>query len=333
MSRGCLTRRGPLVLGAALLALIGRSGGAEPAPSPVPYWAFAVNPPAPPASENAVPADERRRRVPDSDRAFSPAQVGDLYSAPDWHPDGHPSMPEVVARGRKPDVFACGYCHLPNGQGRPENSSLAGLPASYILAQVEDFRNGERGSSEPRHLPATLMGGVARKVSTTDLAEAARYFASLRPRAWIRVVETDAVAKTRVAGWMLVASGESGTEPIGERIIEMPVDLERTELRDDRSGFVAYVPVGSVGKGEVLVKTGGPGTTIACVGCHGPALQGLDAAPPLAGRSPSYIVRQLYDIQHGSRHGAGTRLMRAPVAKLSLADMVSIAAYLATLEP
>jgi len=177
------------------------------------------------------------------------------------------------------------------------------------------------------------MRGVATNVSETDLAEAARYFASLRPRPWIRVIETDAVAKTRVNGWMLVPSGESGTEAIGERIIETPVDLERTERRDDRSGFIAYVPVGSIGKGEALVKTGGQGTTTACGSCHGPALRGFGAAPPLAGRSPSYLVRQLYDIQHGARQGPGTELMQQPVARLTLADMVSIAAYVASLEP
>ena len=333
MMRAYPARTALLVVGAMLLAVSGQSGSAGPAGKPVPYWAFAVNPPAPPASTNAAALDDRPRRVPDSAAAFTQAQVTDLFSAPDWHPDGHPPMPEVVSHGRKPDVYACGFCHLPNGQGRPENSSLAGLPASYILAQVAEFSSGRRGSSEPRHLPTTLMAGVARNVTAPDLAEAARYFAKLRPRAWIRVVETDAVAKTRVAGWMLVDSAESGTEPIGERIIEMPVDLERTELRDDRSGFVAYVPIGSIGKGEALVKTGGQGTTIACGSCHGPALRGFGTAPPLAGRSPSYIVRQLYDIQHGAREGPGTQLMQQPVARLTLADMLSIAAYVASLEP
>ena len=48
------------------------------------------------------------------------------------------------------------------------------------------------------------------------------------------------------------------TEPIGMRIVETPENPERTEmLRDPRSGFIAYAPVGSVKKGEALVKTGG----------------------------------------------------------------------------
>lgn len=338
MSEGrCRARAVQLAVGAVLVAAFSGSAGAEaPAgmpPARIPYWAFAVNPPAPAPSGNAAPTDERPRRVPDSDRAFTTAQFTDRYSVPDWHPDGHPPMPEIVSHGRKPDVYACGFCHLPNGQGRPENSSLAGLPASYILAQVADFKSGRRKSSESRHLPTALMAGVATHVAEADLAAAASYFAGLNRSAWIRVVETNAVPKTRVAGWMLAPSDEPGTEAIGERIIEMPVSLERTELRDDSSGFIAYVPSGSIGKGEALVKTGGQGTTIPCGSCHGPALRGLGGAPPLAGRSPSYIVRQLYDIKHGARNGPGAQLMRQPVARLTLADIVSIAAYTASLEP
>jgi cytochrome c553 len=162
---------------------------------------------------------------------------------------------------------------------------------------------------------------------------AAEYFAALKPRPWIRVVETDRVPKTKVAGWMLVVSTAYGTEPIGQRIIEMPENLERTELRDSASGFVAYVPVGSIEKGEALVTTGGAGKTIPCAICHGPDLKGLGPVPGLAGRSPSYIVRQLFDIQHGVRNGPWAELMKAVVDQLSEEDMVSIAAYTASREP
>jgi cytochrome c553 len=132
---------------------------------------------------------------------------------------------------------------------------------------------------------------------------------------------------------MLVAAQADVTEPIGQRIIEMPENLERTELRDSASGFVAYVPVGSIEKGEALVTTGGGGKTIPCAICHGADLKGLGPVPGLAGRSPSYIVRQLFDIQHGVRNGPWTELMKGVVAQLSEEDMVSIAAYTASREP
>jgi cytochrome c553 len=298
------------------------------AADPPPPWAYPVNPPG----TQPVPDDSILRHVPDSTVAFSLTQIRDLFNVPDWHPDDHPPMPEPVAHGRKPMPFACAYCHLPNGLGRPENSSLAGLPAAYIAQQVADFKSGARKSSEPASLPANFMVAVAKAATDDDVKAAAEYFAALKPIPWIRVVETDTVPKTRVGGWMLIASEPAGMEPIGQRIIEMPENLERTELRDAKSGFIAYVPVGSIRKGEALITTGA-GKTIECGICHGADLKGLGPVPALAGRSPSYIVRQLYDIQHGVRSGPWTELMKAVVARLSDEDLVSIAAYTASRAP
>ena len=309
-----------------LASLTATAASADEAPPP---WAFVVNPPG----SQPAPDDGTLRRVPGSSAAFTLTQIRDLFSVPDWHPDDHPAMPEIVKHGAKPAVFACGYCHLPNGLGRPENSSLAGLPAEYIVQQVTDFRNGTRKSSELQSLPVNLMIAVSKAVSDADLRIAAEYFSALRPKPWMRVVEANTVPKTHAAGWMLVASEAGATEPIGQRIIEMPEDLERTELRDAASGFVAYVPAGSIRKGEALVNTGGAGKTTPCAICHGADLRGLGPVPALAGRSPSYIVRQLYDMRHGVRNGPWAELMKAVVAQLSEEDMVAIAAYTASRAP
>jgi cytochrome c553 len=124
-----------------------------------------------------------------------------------------------------------------------------------------------------------------------------------------------------------------GTERIGQRIIETPEDNERTELRDPRSGFIAYVPTGSIDKGRDLVTTGGGGRTVACGVCHGDDLKGLGPVPGLAGRSPSYVVRQLYDMQQGARRGVWSDLMKSAVAKLTAEDMLNIAAYTSSRVP
>lgn len=298
------------------------------ATEPAPPWAYPVNPPG----TQAPPDDGVARRLPGSSAAFSLTQIRDLFAAPDWHPNDHPPMPEIVSHGRKPGVFACGFCHLPNGLGRPENSSLAGLPAVYIAQQVADFKSGARKSSEPASLPINLMTAVAKAATEAEVQEAAAYFAALQPRPWIRVVETDTVPRTRVGGWMLIAAEPAGTEPIGNRIIEMPVDLERTELRDSTSGFIAYAPVGSIAKGETLVATGG-GRTVPCEICHGAGLKGLGPVPALAGRSPSYLFRQLFDMKHGVRNGAWSALMKAVVAPLTEEDMIAITAYAASRQP
>jgi len=298
-----------------------------------PYWAYAVNPDSDTSPAPAKPADKTPLRVPGSDAAFTPAQVKDFFNPPDWHPDGHPAMPQVVSHGRAPDLYACGYCHLPNGQGRPENSSLAGLPVEYIVRQMADFEGGLRKSSEPRHKPVAAMIAVETHANEEEIQAAANYFSGLKPKPWIRVVETSTVPKTHVAGWMLVASEPAGTEPIGQRIIEMPENLERTEVRDDASGFIAYVPEGSVQKGKSLATTGGDGKTVPCAKCHGPGLRGNENVPSIAGRSPSYIVRQLFDIQTGARAAPLTQQMQPAVSKLTLQDMVAIAAYTASLHP
>ena len=300
-----------------------------------PPWAYAVNPPATPgAPAPAAPADTSMKHVPGSTVALTLPQTRDLFNPPDWYPDDHPAMPEVVMHGRRPDVRACGYCHLPNGQGRPENASLVGLPAGYIEQQMADYRNGLRKTSEAKMGPPNTMMVIGKAANDAEVKAAAEYFASIKPNPWIKVIETKMVPKSHVSGWMFVETegAGKGMEPIGSRVIEMPVDLERTELRDSKSSFIAYAPVGSIKKGEALVTTGG-GKTIRCSICHGADLKGLGNVPSISGRSPSYIARQLYDIQKGNRNGPYTQLMKEAVAKLTLDDMVSITAYLASRNP
>jgi cytochrome c553 len=298
---------------------------------PPPYWAFTVDPPQ--KADTAKPTDNEAQHVPGSKQSFTRAQIADLYAAPDWHPDTHPAMPDVVATGQRPGIFACAYCHLPNGLGRPENASLAGLSQEYIVQQMTAFKSGARNTSQSGLLPVINMVHVAQLANKDQVRIAAQYFSSLKPKPWIRVVEAATVPRTQVAGWMLVADQPVVQEPIGNRIIETPENLERTELRDDTSGFVAYVPKGSLKAGKFLVEKGGDGVTMPCSACHGADLRGKDNVPSIAGRSPSYIVRQLYDLQRGSRGGSATDQMQIPVMKLTMNDMVAMAAYLASLKP
>jgi cytochrome c553 len=302
----------------ALAMILAAASLAVAADQDPPPWAFVVNPPGLAAAAD----DGTPHRVPGSERAFTLTQIRDLFAVPDWHPGDHPPMPEIVAHGRRPAVLACGYCHLPNGLGRPENE--------YIVQQVKDFQSGARRSSEARSLPVNFMISTASAVSDEELRVAAAYFAALEPQPWIRVVETPTVPKTQVLGWMLAAADGGGREPIGRRIIEMPEHLERTELRDARAGFVAYVPPGSLAQGRALAE--GDRVT-RCAACHGVGLKGLGPVPALAGRSPGYLFRQLYDLKHGTRNGAWSALMKPVVDALDHDDMVALAAYCASLAP
>jgi cytochrome c553 len=294
-------------------------------------WAFVLDDPRDPAAP--APDPNEVVTVPGSSLSLRRGSITIANGPPDWHPDGHPPMPDIVARGGGEGVMPCGYCHLPNGQGKPENSSLAGQPYVYLVQQLEDFRNGLRRTGEPRMAPPALMTGIGSALSEADARVAAAYFASMEYRPWIRVVETDSVPRTRFAGWIHEVVEGAGAEPIGVRVVEVPEDLQRTRLRDDASGFVAYVPRGAVARGEALALTGDAGRTVACTICHGADLRGTGPVPALAGRSPSYMARQLFDLRTGHRDGAWSDLMDRTVADLTVADVVDVVAYLASLEP
>jgi cytochrome c553 len=230
-------------------------------------------------------------------------------------------------------VRACALCHYPNGKGRPENAPIAGYPNAYFIQQMADFKNGNRKSAEPRKANTNVMIAIAKAMTDDEVKAAAEYFGSMKWTPWIKVVETNTVPKTRIAGGMFLALEGGGKEPLGQRIVEMPANTEATEeLRDPRYGFIAYAPAGSIKRGEALVTSGG-GKTIQCGICHGADLKGIGPVPGIAGRSPSYLVRQLYDMQQGARKGIWTGLMKPAVAGLSEEDMLAIAAYTSSLMP
>jgi cytochrome c553 len=277
------------------------------------------------------PEDGILLHLPGSDRTFTIAQIQSFFAPADWFPDEHPAAPDIVKYGRETDhLRACAHCHYFNGQGKAENGHVAGLTVNYIVQQMNLFRSGGRRSADPRKANANEMIQVARFISEEETRSAAEYFAAQKWRAgWVRVVESATAPKTRQspAGLFLPLDGNQ-TEPLGKRIIEVPENPDRTErLRDPHSGFVAYVPVGSVAKGKALVTTGA-GKTAPCGTCHGDDLQGKGDVPPIADRTASYTMRQLYNYQQGTRQ---TQMMKSVVDKLSIDDMISIVAYLASL--
>jgi cytochrome c553 len=340
-----------------LSGVLGAQQGAAPAagaagvsvPPPGLSWAYGIPPDAPlPGAARAggagggraggaAPApDTTMYSVPGSNLQFTRAQIGGAGTgAPaDWFPGDHPTMPMIVAQGKGAEVRACSLCHYPNGKGRAENAGVAGLPVSYFIQTLHDFKNDLRKSGDPRKGNTNLMANFAKNMTEDEIRQAAEYFGSMKWSPWITVKESATVPKTRIAGGMYLAVEGKETEPLGARIIEMPEFTERTEImRDPRAGFIAYVPVGAVKKGETLVMTGGTGRTVACGTCHGADLQGMGPVPGLAGRSPSYIARQLYDMKSGARKGEWSALMKPVVAKLTDEDYINIAAYVSSRPP
>jgi cytochrome c553 len=298
---------------------------------PVPDWAYPTNPPPPPGPAPALTPGPFQ--IPNSKLSFTRAEVTNLFAAPDWRSEDHPPMPTVVAHGRKPDVRACGYCHLPTGNGRPENARLAGLPIEYFVAQMKAFRDGSRKSHVTGRAPTTNMVNTAKAIQDEEILAAARYFAALPQTSYVRVVEQATIPKAKITAWLFRFDQDGAQEPLGQRIVEGPDDFEQFEIRDPATTYTAYVPTGSVALGKRLAETWGDDKVLECSSCHGPNYRGKENVPNIAGRSPTSIVRQLYDFRSNARRGGKSSEMDKVVKYMSNSDMLALAAYLASLTP
>lgn len=288
-----------------------------------PAWAFPnpdANPPA------GAEASSGPIKVPGSMKSYTQKEIDDLSNPPDWFPDEHGTVPQIVRSGAADKGLACGSCHLFTGSGHPESANLAGLAADYIVQQMADFKSGDR-------IDPARMNTIAQATSDDDAKAAADYFSMQKSIVWVKVQEADMVPKTWVnTARMRLPLPGGAMEPIGNRIIEVPQDPALATARDPKSGFLAYVPPGSVAKGEMLVSTGG-GKTISCTVCHGDGLKGFGNIPSLAGQHPIYIARQLYNFKAGTSKSAAAQQMQNVVANLTPDDIVALSAYAASLAP
>ena len=314
------------VVAAASVGLHSQQQPSAPAsalPSPPqrePAWAF-------PVQAGSLPAEApEAKSVEGSTKKYTPQEIDNLLSPPDWFPEAHKPAPGIVQKGHGA-ALACGSCHLMSGLGHPESADLTGFTADYIVQQMLDFKNGTRKDY-------ARMNGISKEVSDQESREAAEWFASLSRKKWSRVIEAAMVPKTFVGqGRMRFADPKGGMEPIGNRIITVPEDQEKARMRDPRSGFVSYVPPGSINKGKALAETGGRNKTIACTICHGDGMKGLANVPRIAGLHPIYVARQLHLFKDGDRNGPDAALMKKPVMQLTNDDILNISAYIGSLSP
>lgn len=268
------------------------------------------------------------RHAPGSQQYFTDADTHNPHHVVDWFPNRHPPMPKPVEFGHDA-IYACAYCHQPNGNGRPENSALAGLSPSYIAEQVRHFADGSRQAAVPMNRPAMKMAAIAKGVDDDEIAAAASYFGGLRFASHVRVVEAARIPRMRQEAFVYRVQ-DGAMEDLGARIIEVPDDFERFEMRDPDTRFTAYVPRGSVAAGKKLAASGGPAGQ-PCAVCHGERLQG-GIAPPLAGRSPTMLFRQLAGFKSGTRANPQAAPMRMIAGKLEGDQMIALAAFAATLK-
>ena len=159
---------GVLVLNLALLVITTAYVQAHGVPAKEPLWAYGFLTP-PSLREKA----RRRRTLPrddcdpneDPEEQMRPRHLDGTAASTRWSTSATAKRDRLVSRrppAPMPDVIkhgpkqlgdtkrGCGSCHLPNGKGRPENAQPGGLPVTYIIRQIEDFRLGFRRSADWR---------------------------------------------------------------------------------------------------------------------------------------------------------------------------------------
>jgi cytochrome c553 len=343
-----------VVLMYGLLIAIGSSVVQAQTDEPIPLWAYGYETQPQPGDQPRVPVPPSRELRPGEDAeelntplsvegssaTYSRIEIRDAHNVIDWFPSDYPPMPDIIKYGpaslRGESDWACGSCHLPNGKGRPSNAPTAGLPVAYIIQQLNDMRDGLRYSADPRKPNTPNMIRMARAMTNEEIQEAAEFWSVIPWTRWMHVMEVNLIPEMHLNpnNNMYFTIGTEPTEALAGRIIETPADTYQADyLRNPRSPWNVYVPVGSLAKGEELVVSGGVGKTIQCGVCHGPDLMGIGIIPGIAGRSPSYMMRQLYDLKKGVRNGVGAQLMKPVVANLNVEDMTNIVAYLASIIP
>jgi cytochrome c553 len=278
----------------------------------IPEWAA-------PETTTAIPAGQLKP-IADADQA---ARNKIFPTVPD-------SVPEIIRKGKKNDLTGpgvCMGCHTSTGMGQPQSAPLAGLPSAYIVRQLSDMVKGDRKTYRAD------MAMFAKILTPEEMKQLADYYSSLHFLPWIEVKESDMAPKIVVGGRDIVAPAPGGGEaPLGNRIVELARDPASPYVQPGPA-YTAYVPKGSIAKGEQLVSTGSDGKTVRCTGCHNANLLGKDETPAIAGRSPIYIARELYEFKDGSRGGMSANPMKRVVANLTDDDIVAISAYLASRPP
>jgi len=337
----CATAGIVLTVGTAMLRAAG-----------MPLWAYGYVDPPPADSDyskkctaahpvdcargGTPPDDGRKRTIEGGAGAWTVTEIANDYGPIDWFPTDHPKMPEIVAHGAQArGIRACSLCHLPNGSGKPENAPAGGLSVQYFMNQMADFKAGRRHTSDKNKANAWEMPLMAAAMTPEEKKQAAEYFAAVKFPNKFKVVEATMIPKfaPNANNLFLPAAGKEMV-PLGNRLIEMPNDPDDAQiLRNPRAIFTAYVPPGTLKEGEMLATTGGNGKTVRCDVCHGADLHGIDPVPAIAGRQASYIARELYDMQSGSRHGTWSPLMKQVVQNLTDDDIMALSAYVTSKTP
>ncbi len=225
---------------------------------------------------------------------------------------------------------------MPDGQGRSENATVAGLPQAYFLQQIADMRSGAR--KPPIEFAAsTRMKDIAIAATDSEIATAAAYFSGIHPHKQYSVKESVTIPRSYQAGGLYALRPGNETEPLGDRMMEISDNIEHHEMRDPSETFTVWVKPGTLARGKAIALDAPETSPTRCATCHGAELRGgvvsATAGPPIAGRSPLYMLRQLSGFRMKTRNGTTSSPMQVVAGSLSLDDMIAAVAYAGSRTP
>jgi cytochrome c553 len=84
-----------------------------------------------------------------------------------------PTYAADVAAGKKIAEGGCADCHGDDGKGDDETPALAGMPVDKFTKAMTDYQTGANTKD-------AKMTKAAKKLSATDVANVAAYYASLK---------------------------------------------------------------------------------------------------------------------------------------------------------
>lgn len=290
-------------------------------------FAFMTAPTPPPLTEAEA---KQVLTVKGSTQQFTLGERRDKFTAVDWFPNSHEPAPELVMRGRAPEVSACGRCHTATGTGKPENAALAGLDKDYLVRQLQDMRSGKRVHPRSDMQPSTMFATAVR-MTDSDIELTSNWYSQMVYEPVLHVEEAIQTPPVTSIGWLWALDKNGQRLETAGKIIEVSRDGHAFEKADLRDGIVAYVPPGTLARGQLLVEMGAPGIP-ACQSCHGLGLKGA-VGPALAARYPNYMIRQMLGFANGRRTGVYAAQMEPLTRALTREDMIAVAAYAASLRP
>ena len=140
-----------------------------------PTWAF-------PVQEGSLPTEPGPKKLPGSDKSYTPEEIDNLMAAPDWYPNAHPPAPAIVLKGHG-GAMACGACHGPGlnglatiGKTGIASPRLAGQHPVYIARQLYLFKDGSRNG-----MTSKMMAPVVKNLDDADIVAISAYLGSMEP--------------------------------------------------------------------------------------------------------------------------------------------------------